>query len=40
VGSLMVAVGLGGKLIRTVCFFEGWPSGAAGGTLGGLSAIS
>jgi hypothetical protein len=36
----MVAAGLGGKLMRTVCFFEG-PSGAgaAGGTLGGLSAI-
>lgn len=40
VGSLIVAVGFGGKLMRTVCFFEG-PSGAgaAGGTLGGLSAI-
>jgi hypothetical protein len=39
VGNLMVAVGFGGKLMRTVCFFEGSGAGAAGGTLGGLSAI-
>ncbi|MDB6031680.1 MAG: hypothetical protein JWM16_2018, partial [Verrucomicrobiales bacterium] len=39
VGNLIVAVGFGGKLMRTVCFFEGSGAGAAGGTLGGLSAI-